>query len=163
MAKSRLFNKKMMPRLEMLRVNNKTQTPITLSPLNNQMITKKMRVRLKFQASKKKRPRLKSVKTTTLHLISLIKMKKIHCLGRINMPLRRQITSTWKISRLTVNHIRMPMMSGRKGQQKSMRSRFRLTERIRHKLKQIREMHLLIGGVNKQSARQVIILNKSKK
>ncbi len=97
MAKSRLFNKKMMPRLEMLRVYNKTQMPITLSPLNNQMITMKMRGQLKFQASKKKRPRLKSVKTTTLHLISLIKMKNIHCLGRINMPLRRQITSIGKI------------------------------------------------------------------
>lgn len=112
MAKSRLFNKKMMHRLEMPRVNNKTQTPITLSPLNNQMITKKMRAQLKFQAPKK-RPRLKSVKTTTLHLISLIRMKNIHhCLGRINTPQRPPlITSTWKISRLTVNHIRMPLGS----------------------------------------------------
>ncbi len=112
MAKSRLFNKKMMPRLEILRVYNKTQTPITLSPLNNQVKTMKMRVRLKFQASKKKKPRRKSVKTTTLHLISLIQMKNIHCLGRINTSQRPPlITSTWKISRLTVNHTRMPLGS----------------------------------------------------
>lgn len=73
MARSRLLNKKMMPLLERLSNNKKTQIPMTWKPLNR-MKSKRLRMRHKYQATKKRsRFRINKLLTTPtkMHRISL--------------------------------------------------------------------------------------------